>query len=165
MRLSVFKMADKQKGPDTAPVKELRNRDVPISTLDKKTRSSSAGGRTSTANALKSISLSMSSRDIAKAGSKVSFDTPTEARPLSVRRNSVSIAQGVVQEGGGTLPPLPPPPPERSETSAREAESLDGVTLHDVKSEINDDMGDGEDSDRNDYEDFDAGSEGDEEAI
>ena len=139
--------------------KELRGRDVPLDTrmkapapknavemgpLDKKARSSSAGRRPSTADAMRAVKLSMSSRDIAKTGSNVSFDTPTGPRPAGARRNSVSIASSTLQGGGGTLPPSPLPPPGRSEESGRDAESLDGDTLHDVKSDINAEMSEGE---------------------
>jgi len=58
-------------------------------TLDKKARSSSAGSRPSTADALKTVELNISSRDLAKTGSRVSFDTPG-----GTRRNSVSIEAG-----------------------------------------------------------------------
>src|SRR5208282_1772822 len=106
-------------------------------TLDKKARSSSAGSRPSTADALKTVELSISSRDLAKTGSRVSFDTPG-----GTRRNSVSIEAGPRQgssEGGTLPPPKPPQPRPIGGSSTIGSESPETVTLYDIKSEINPD--------------------------
>ena len=111
---------------------------VETGTIDKKSRSSSAGSRPSTADALKTVTLSMSSRDLAKTGSKVSFDTSGGAR-----RNPVSMEAGRGQSSseGGTLPPPKPPQPRvRGGSSTIDSESPETVTLFDIKSEINPDM-------------------------
>ena len=59
-------------------------------TLDGKARSSSPGRQPSTADAMRAVQLNVSSRDVSKSGSKVSFDAQPGQTAVGIRRNSVS---------------------------------------------------------------------------
>src|SRR5271157_5039341 len=59
-------------------------------TLDGKARSSSAGRQPSTAEAMRAAQLNVSSKDISKSGSKVSFDAQPGQTAVGIRRGSVS---------------------------------------------------------------------------
>jgi len=83
----------------------------------------------------------------------VSFDAQPGQTAVGTRRNSVSTgtmqrpssggARGSAVEIARVLSPRPPPATAHNEDATLDSESLDTVTLQDIKAEINPDM-DGE---------------------
>jgi len=104
---------------DMSLVTELRGRDIgkepgikqqapkgPVvhygkGTLEEKTRSSSAGMQPSTAEAMKAVQLNVSSKDVLKAGSRVSFDAQPGQTAVGIMRNSVSTGTMQLPSSGG----------------------------------------------------------------